>query len=591
MRDNLAKRLHLVEYTIAILLAATLTCFFAFKTQNSVLEKIESAFVAHSTSLTHIRSYVQLVKPTDNSNKINQLSNEISELSAELNALEETLQDINGRFPKVMWLGDSLTHIGEEYIQAGSNQLRLLGKMLPLKYQQESFSALYSFEQEVFSDTMDEAIEHLHENLIHNIFLTNDATVYALILSTCLLFSTVLLYLNLYISELKETKLALQQAANQAEEASTAKSMFLATMSHEIRTPMNGVIGITQLLRSENKDPNIQPDLDTLLESGEHLMAVINEILDFSKLDQGNIELLEEVFPAEQLLVPIRNAFCKQASDKNIQLIFDTEGLPDELILRGDKARIRQIIYNLVGNAVKFTSEGKVSVKLNYDQNTEEFTVCVADTGIGIPDTRTEGIFNPFEQADATTMHNYGGTGLGLSIVKELCMAMKGTILVESELGVGSCFTAKISVLQGSSSQLPKEFTSGENLAGISVLIVEDNRINQIVAKRLCEKLGLTTSIACTGVEAIKKVEHSSFDVILMDHQMPEMGGIEATKLIRRKKMFSGVILGCTADVTLETAEAYEDAGADGVITKPLRLEALKKSLIENFAEKRTAKN
>lgn len=195
----------------------------------------------------------------------------------------------------------TLPSVVEEYIKTADKQLVLLDKMLKAKQQIVPEVSLIELERQVFSEEMDEAAEHVHERLMDNIFLTSKAAVYTLILFIILIFSAVFLYLNHYIIELKKTKLALQVAVNKAEEANLAKSMFLATMSHEIRTPMNGVIGMTQLLISDNKDPSIQTHLDTLLESGEHLMVVINEILDFSNLEQGSLVFVQEEFELSKL--------------------------------------------------------------------------------------------------------------------------------------------------------------------------------------------------------------------------------------------------------------------------------------------------
>ncbi|MFL9799691.1 ATP-binding protein [Vibrio cyclitrophicus] len=582
VNNEYSQQFNVMEALIALAIGITLSLFFSFKTQNSLLEAIESSIVAHSASLVHMRSYIHLTQREDGDHKINKLLSEIQELTSELNILEEASNDTNVRFPQMIWVGSPLPSVVDEYIKAADKQLVLFDKILKAKQQIVSEVSLSALERQMFSEEMDEAAEHVHERLMDNIFLTSKATVYTLILFIILIFSVVFLYLNHYIIELKKAKLALQGAVNKAEEANLAKSMFLATMSHEIRTPMNGVIGMTQLLISDNKDSSIQTHLDTLLESGEHLMVVINEILDFSKLEQGSLVFVKEEFELNKLLMPIKNSFYPLASEKKLQLIFDTNSLPDDLILVGDKARIRQVIYNLVGNAIKFTSDGQVKVVLKYENDKNELCIQVSDTGIGIPSHRLKGIFNAFEQADVRTMHDFGGTGLGLSIVKKICLSMGGDITVTSELGSGSCFVAKVISPRGNTLQDKRSLSGEKDFSGKTVLIVEDNRINQLVAQRLCQKLGLTTYIASNGIEAVKRVHQCYFDVILMDHQMPQMGGIEATKLIRNEHAFQGIILGCTADVTKDTALAFVDAGANGVITKPLQLDSLGELIARN---------
>ncbi|HHF2975864.1 TPA: response regulator [Vibrio diabolicus] len=228
----------------------------------------------------------------------------------------------------------------------------------------------------------------------------------------------------------------------------------------------------------------------------------------------------------------------------------------------------------------------KLTVALKYDIKTERLSFQVSDTGIGIPTARLESIFNPFEQAEVRTMHDFGGTGLGLSIVKKLCLAMGGNVTVTSELGIGSCFTATVIAPVGMRSNIQKAPQLQESFEGETVLIVEDNRVNQLVAKRMCQKLGFTVCIASNGEEALKKVQKAPFNVVLMDHQMPKMGGIEATCIIRNEHDFKGTILGCTADVTDETAAGYMRAGANGVITKPIRLESLAEAITQSRESK-----
>lgn len=585
MNDRNSQSMNILEFFIGIGLGITLIAFFSFKTQNDLLEAVESSHVAHSSSIIHIRNYVYLLDRKDN-DKARKLLNQIEELTGELKGLSEASNDITTRFPQFFWLGDSLSHIVEAYAKTANEQLALLENIIEVKQKTKTTPPLNKLERLVFSESMDEAAEQAHERLMNNIFLTSEAAVYSLILSTVLMFSVIVLYLSHYITELKNTKLALQAAVKKAEEANHAKSMFLAAMSHEIRTPMNGVIGMTQLLISDNKDPKIQEHLSTLLESGEHLMVIINEILDFSKLEQGKLDLVKEDFDARQLVIPVINAFNPQAHDKGVQLTFDTQQLPKNLVLKGDIVRIRQIIFNLVGNAIKFTSDGMVKAVVKYDVKKEELIFQVSDTGIGIPSKRLESIFNAFEQAEIRTMHDFGGTGLGLSIVKKLCLAMGGDVTVTSKLGIGSCFTATVTTPVGTQSNLQKKSLLLADFEGERVLIVEDNRVNQLVAKRMCQKLGFTVFIASNGVEAIKKVQQTFFNVILMDHQMPKMGGIEATHIIRNEHLFKGIILGCTADVTDETAAGYIRAGANLVITKPLKLESLAEALTQSRENK-----
>ncbi|KDM91336.1 hypothetical protein EA58_12280 [Photobacterium galatheae] len=514
-------------------------------------------------------------------------------LDSELHSLVSATLNIEDRFPDIVWPKGQIQPHVSKYENTAKEHMLLLNELLKAKNQPLDRASIEPLQRAILSEDMDEAIEHIHEELMSEIFKANNAMVTSLLFATCTMFLVIVLYLYRYIDALRETQIALKTAVKTAQEATAAKSMFLATMSHELRTPMNGVIGMAQIIASEMEDESQKPNLNILLESSEHLMSILNEILDFSKLEQNKLELLEDPFSVIQLLSPVASSFYPLATEKGIVLQFHTQNISENTVLLGDKARIRQIVYNLISNAVKFTPKGRIDISINYEQSKETLTITVTDTGIGIPPSKLDSIFHSFEQADATINQNFGGTGLGLSIVKHLCKAMGGDVTVESEVGVGSTFKATIKTPIGTASTTNPNASqlSKFNLSDLSLLLVEDNRVNQLVGKRLCEKLGCRVSVADNGRIAIDMLTKKDYDAILMDNRMPEMNGIEATRIIRQTMNYRGLILACTADATTDTSSEFLAAGADSTISKPLRLEKLEIALMHHFQRHETRKD
>ncbi|MGR5557687.1 CHASE3 domain-containing protein [Vibrio fortis] len=388
--------------------------------------------------------------------------------------------------------------------------------------------------------------------------------------------------------DMRSSNEALIEERKKAEAAVKAKSEFLSTMSHEIRTPMNGVLGISQIIASQTKEPATKENIDIILDSGQHLMTILNDILDFSKVEENKLELEVAPFSFNQVLQPVCSAIQPMADEKGIRLLTENE-IPSNIELLGDRARLRQILFNLGGNATKFTNEGHVLIQATLNQATSKLVLTVTDSGIGIPKEKHTHIFNSFEQADTSTTREFGGTGLGLAIVKNLVDLMSGEINLNSAPGLGTRFKITLPIIWrekelAKESDLPDSSTSAETTS-LNILLVEDNRVNAIVAKGFCENYGHHVSLAENGAVAIKRLRAERFDLVLMDNHMPEMNGIEATRYIRETLGLNILIFAYTADVFREAHDSFIEAGADHVLTKPLQQESFLDAL-HHFASK-----
>ncbi len=389
------------------------------------------------------------------------------------------------------------------------------------------------------------------------------------------------------LGDLVSSNRELATAREAADAASRAKSDFLAMMSHEIRTPLNGVIGLANLLAETALDERQRDYVESIRHCGDALLDLVSDVMDFSKIEAGRLELESIPFDPRELVRTTIDLFAVRAMAKGLTLdLYVDDDVPPRV--RGDPARLRQILVNLLGNALKFTDRGGITLTLASDRSGPRpgLRFAVADTGIGIPLEAQGRLFREFTQADTSTTRRYGGTGLGLAICKRLVTLMGGSIVLESARGAGSTFSFHVPAQ--TETELP--VSSGTrasddadlDLRGLTtVLLVEDNPVNQLIVVTMLENCGANVEVASNGLEAVEQIHRAPFDLVLMDCQMPEMDGFEATRAIRRIPTEAGrvPIVALTANAVAGDVERCLEAGMDDYLAKPLRKPELLRAL------------
>ncbi|MEZ9347405.1 ATP-binding protein [Vibrio splendidus] len=369
------------------------------------------------------------------------------------------------------------------------------------------------------------------------------------------------------------------ESRKRAEESERATRDFVAMINHELRTPLNGLLGSAELISDTELSSSQREIVNNLSQSGEFLRTIINDLLDFSKINAGMLDLIPKKFALHDLRNTIESIFVNRAIEKQIEFnISVASNVPSHF--QGDLERITQLFVNLIGNAIKFTEEGHVNVDIEWDKN--QFVFSVEDTGVGIAESAHKTLFEPFTQADNSSSRNYEGTGLGLAICRKLVALMNGVIGVTSVVGSGTTFTISIPLqvvdVPAESDSVARGFESEVELSLLKVLVVDDIKMNQIIIQQMLRKHEIEPATASNGVEAFELASDNEYDIVFMDCRMPVMDGFEATEKLRDKGYVKSIVA-LTAGTTLEERERCIQCGMDDILSKPYTANDLKEML------------
>ncbi|WP_395051707.1 PAS domain S-box protein, partial [Flavobacterium sp.] len=399
--------------------------------------------------------------------------------------------------------------------------------------------------------------------------------------------------IHLDITEQKQLEIDLEKEKVKALESSKAKEMFLANMSHEMRTPLNAIIGFLRELDKQELSELQRKYIDNSSIASKHLLAIINNVLDISKIEAGEMSIEDEDFVFKKSISNVATVLQPMLKQKGLKLNV-TISKEVEKVLKGDTLRLQQILFNLVGNAIKFTNKGSISINCEVvDDNaiSQKLQISISDTGIGMESSFIENVFNKFSQEDKAITRKYGGTGLGLSITRELVKLMNGRIEITSEKNIGTTISIYLNYLKGSK-QLIEDLNIDKpvtKLDNISILLVEDNYMNRMVAQNSLQYYNCKVAEAENGLEAIAILKDRTFDIILMDIQMPEMGGIEATEIIRKELNLTTPIIALTANAFKTEIDKCKKAGMDDYVTKPFDEDVLIETIAKHTVNKKIA--
>jgi len=394
-----------------------------------------------------------------------------------------------------------------------------------------------------------------------------------------------------HIASLELAEFEITQAKERAEKAAAAKTRFMSNMSHELRTPLNAIIGTTHLMMQDRELLEENEHIRILMDSSQHMLHLVNEVLDFNKLDEGKLELAEEPFELAETLRQAADAITTTIQKKNIRLFLEIETLPRDKKVVGDELRLKQVILNLLSNAVKFTEAGSVTLKAHVSHLTDggaEVLFAVADTGIGIAAEKIDLIFDSFTQADAETTRKYGGSGLGLSICKELVRKMGGQLQVKSNPGRGSIFyfTLQLSFKQSTNIIAKEQLKVDRKLEGVRILLVDDNAVNMRIARRFLDSWGASIDTAENGRVAWEIFQQGTFDLLLVDLEMPQMDGKELLAQVRKINKHIPAIA-FTAAVYENMYDDLQKHGFNGYLHKPFRPDEMHHNILLHLGKHR----